>query len=265
MHIRLYDGWNYFRMIVEKDMTSLAPRRLYQDMRDDNGVLHIWVWDGKGARAARQEIFPDYKAKRKAAANDIYASIEYCRQMLVHTTAYSIEVPGFEGDDVIAALVDHYTQQGAQRIEVFSNDFDLSALAAGRPHVIGGWRVRDDVKPEDVQTYKTFKGDPSDNIPGVKSFGDKCWAAADKKVLRSIALACLRQKPVDQLLPHMFLEEVRGEQSIKNWILENQELIAAMWTVTGFIPVSQGALVDYMQRPLHNPAKIEEMLKLFLL
>jgi hypothetical protein len=26
----------------------------------------------------------------------------------------------------------------------------------------------------------------------VKGFGEKCWDAADKKVLRSIALACVR-------------------------------------------------------------------------
>lgn len=265
MHIRLYDGWNYFRMIVEKDMTSLAPRRLYQDMRDASNVLHIWVWDGRGARAVRQAIFPDYKTKRKPAANDIQASIEYFRQMLTHTTAYSIEIPGFEGDDVIAALVDHYTTAGAQRIEIYSNDYDLAQLQAGRPHIIGGWRPHENVQPHEIQTYKTFCGDSSDTICGVKGFGEKCWDSADKKVLRSIALACVREKSIDELVPHMFLEPVRGENSVKNWVLENQEKIAQMWTITGFIPLPDGALVDNMKRPLHDPAKVEEHLKMFLL
>lgn len=265
MKIRIYDGWNYFRMIVEKDMTSLAPRRLYQDMLQASDYLHLWVWDGRGARAARQEIFPEYKSKRKPAANDIHASIDFFRGLLQHTTAYSIEVPGYEGDDVIAALVDHYTSAGATQIEIFSNDFDLAALATGRPHVIGGWRPKEGVPPDMVQTYKTFCGDPSDCVPGVKGFGQKAWEASDKKVLRSIALACANGNPIDQLLPHMFLEPVRGEQSIKAWIEANQEMIAAMWTITGFIPIHTGRLVDNMTRPIHDPSKLEGEFRKFLL
>lgn len=265
MKVRLYDGWNYFRMIVEKDMTSLAPRRLYHEMLQASDYLHIWVWDGRGARAMRQEIFPLYKTKRKPPTTDIRDSIEYFRELLQHTTAHSIEVPGYEGDDVIAALVNHYHANGATSIEIFSNDFDLAALSAVSPIVIGGWRPKEGVAPHEVQTYKTWCGDPSDTIPGVKGFGAKAWECADKKVLRAIALACLQQKPIDDLVQYMFLEPVRGEQSIKQWVVDNTETIAAMWTITGFLPVDMGKLVDNLKRPIHDPVKIEQQLKRFLL
>lgn len=267
MIIKLYDGNNYFRLIVEKDQTSLAPRHLYQTMRDDAGALHIWVWDGRGSRDARQAIWPDYKSKRVPAHSDIYASINYFKDLLKHSTAYQITVPGFEADDVIAALVDYYTQQGAKQIQIMSNDFDLAALAAGRPHVIGGWRPRDNVPPDAVHAYKTFCGDPSDCIPGVKGFGEKAWDAADRKVLRSIALACVRGLPIDELVPHMFLPDAnpRGAESIKAWVLANPDKIAAMYQCVAFLPVKQGVLIDNLQRPIHDPLKVEQHLGAFLL
>jgi hypothetical protein len=265
LKIKLYDGFNYFRMVVEKDLTSLAPRRLYQDMLQAPDYLHLWVWDGRGARAARQEIFPAYKTKRKPPTDDIRDSIQYFREMLINTTAYSVEVPGYEGDDVIAALTDHYIKLGAKGVEIYSNDFDLAQLQALSPVVVGGWRPKEGIAPHEVQTYKTFCGDPSDTIPGIKGFGQKAWEASDKKVLRAIALAALQQKSIEELVPHIFLEPVRGEQQLKTRILESAEDIAAMWVITGFLPVPQGHLVQYMQRPLHDPAKVEQHLKRFLL
>lgn len=265
MIVKLYDGSNYYRLIIEKDPTSLAPRKLYQDMVAEPNALHLWCWDGPGSRDARQQIWPDYKTKRIAAVNDVYASMDHFRDLLKHSTAYSIRVPGYEADDVIAALVEHYTAQNVSQIQILSNDFDLAALTAGRPHVIGGWRPRDNVPGDVVHIYKTFCGDPSDCIPGVKNFGEKAWEAADKKVLRSIALACVREKPIDELLPHMFTEKVRGEEGIKAWIAANTDQISRMYQCIAFIPISSAFLTDYMQRPIHDPYKIEGELRKFLL
>lgn len=265
MLIKLYDGSNYFRLVIEKDPTSLAPRLLYQNMVAEPGALHIWVWDGAGSRDARQQIWPDYKTKRVAAASDIYASMDYFRELLKHSTAYNIRIPGYEADDVIAALVEYYTTQGAKQIQILSNDFDLAALAAGRPHVIGGWRPRDNVPADAVQAYKTFVGDPSDCIPGVKGFGEKAWDAADKKVLRAIALACVREQPIDELIKHMFLEPVRGEASIKAWVAENTDSISRMFQCIAPIPVKMSTLVDHMERPIHDPVKVEAELRKFML
>jgi hypothetical protein len=264
MIVKIYDGNNYWRTQIEKDFTSLAPRRMLQDMAQDSGSLHIWTWDGRGSRDARQAIWPDYKTKRHAASIDIYASLELFRELLQSSTAYQITLPGFEADDVIAALVEHYYPSASQ-IQVFSNDLDLMALAAHRPKVIGGWRAKEGVSAEQIHTYKVFCGDPSDCIPGVKGFGAKAWEAADKKVLRSISLACVRDQPVDELIKHMFLGESRGQESIKAWVLANTETIAKMHMVVDFLPVPRGALVDNMLRPIPDPAKIEAKLQEFLL
>lgn len=264
--VKLYDGNNFFRMMVEKDQTSLAPRRLYQEMAAETGALHIWTWDGKGSRAARQAIWPDYKTKRKPAANDIYASLDFFRELLGHSTAYQITIPGFEADDVIKALTDHYLSMGSPQVQIYTNDLDLMALAAGREtKVIGGWNPKEGVAADEVHTFKVWCGDPSDCIPGVKGFGLKSWEAADHKILRAISLACIREKPLDDLLKNMWLSESRGQESIKAWVQENQSTIAAMHQCVDFIPVPPRYLVEYMKRPIHDPAKIEASLRQFLL
>lgn len=264
--VKLYDSNNFFRMVVEKDQTSLAPRRLYQEMAQDAGSLHIWCWDGRGSREARQGIWPDYKTKRKPATTDIYASLEFFRELLQHSTAYQITIPGFEADDVIKALTDHYLSMGSPQVQIYTNDLDLMALAAGREDkVIGGWNPKEGVAAHEIHTFKTWCGDPSDCIPGVKGFGMKAWEAADHKILRAISLACVREKPIDELVKHMFLSESRGQEAIKSWVLANTSTIAAMHQCVDFIPVPARHLVEHMKRPIHDPAKIEASLRQFLL
>jgi hypothetical protein len=260
--VRLYDGFNYFRAVVETDQTSLAPRRLYQDMVRESGVLHVWLWDGVGSRKRRQAIFPAYKAKRLPPAEDIHSSIMLFRDLLKHSTAYQLELEGIEADDLIATLVDHYAPQ-AKRVEIFSNDYDLMALT--RANVFCGAKPKDGVKVEDIQTYKAFVGDPSDGVPGVKGFGAKAWEAADKKVLRNIAVAAVDGQPFDHLLPLMFRGDVRGEASIKAWITANAADLSAMYRIVGFMPVSVAACTNAIYRPIHDPERVQAMLKEFLL
>lgn len=258
MIVKLYDAFNYYRAIAEKDPTSLAPRKLYQDMVAQAGTLHVWVYDGKGARKRRQAIFPGYKAKRPPTPSDIQASMQFFQELLVHSTAYQIQMPGIEADDVIATLVAHYAPM-AQRVEIYSNDYDLMPLTGG--NVFCGAIAKEGVKTQDIQVYKAFVGDSSDEVPGVKGFGKAAWAAADVGVLRAIALG----GDLDKLLPLMFRSEARGEQSIKTWITENREQLTAMWTIVGFLPPSISEVTSAIQRPIHDPVRIEAMLRDLLL
>lgn len=267
MKVRLYDGWNYIRMSTETDITSLTPRRLYQDMVDAPEVLHIWVWDGRGARKMRQEIFPAYKTKRKPAANDIYATMQLFRDLLQHSPGYSIELEGFEADDIIAALVEHYAVDANNTVEIYSNDFDLMALTAGRTNVFCGAKPKKGVDPKDVQIYKAFFGDPSDDVPGVKGFGQAAWDASDKRILHNIAACAVsgKDEALEGLLSKMFRDEVRNERSIKAWIKANLDQLAAMVAVVGFIPVSLAIITDNVKRPIPNPEKVDEILKQYML
>lgn len=263
--IKLYDGWNFIRMNAEKDLTSLTPRRLYMDQCAQADYLHIWVWDGRGARRARQEIYPAYKSKRKPPSSEIYGAMQLWRDLLPHTTAYSIEVPGYEADDVIAHLVNHYGEMRPKEIQILSNDYDLAHLNYQRPYVYGGWKPKDDVKPEEVRLYKTFVGDSADTIAGVPNFGKGAWAAADKAVLRQIAMAAYLERDYSHLIDKLFPTKVRGGEQLKARILAMPEVLRQMWIVTGPIALTTAQLTDNMIRPIHNPQKVEEILRQFLL
>lgn len=266
MKVRLYDGWNAIRIATEKDQSSLSPRRLYHEMIGAPDVLQVWVWDGAGSRKTRQAIFPGYKAKRLPAQSDVYATMLLWRDILKHSIAYSVEVAGAEADDVIAALVKHYAPT-ATSVEIISNDYDLMALTAGRPNVFSGANKKDHVKPEDIQIYKSFAGDSSDEVPGVKGFGEKSWLAADKRVLHNIAHAAVTGDPhtVTGLTPFMFSGESRGQTGIKAWINENWATLAAMYRCVGFLPIPVATITDAIHRPIHNDAAVQALFKEYFL
>lgn len=172
MTIQIYDGNNFFRRILE---VGGDPRSIFNDFVGAVDEKRIVVWDGPHALKARRDIYPEYKANRTKPKTDIYVNFDMIREVLKHTYAIQVRVPGFEADDVIAELV-----KGEVDVHIHSNDRDFLALGVPCDATpIPG------VAAEDIRLYKTMVGDSSDNIPGCKGFGAKAWAEADPEGLRA--------------------------------------------------------------------------------
>ena len=150
-------------------------------------------WVNDAGSSGREELLESYKANRVALPeeeqHDFDTGVERVHQILDGYRIPTIELDGFEADDVIATLA----KQGAERaleVCIVSGDKDLLQLV--RPHiwVLNPWhgppgrttekwygvenvRERLGVPAERVVDYLALVGDTADNVPGVRGIGDK--------------------------------------------------------------------------------------------
>lgn len=136
----------------------------------------------------RNKMFEEYKATRKAAPDDLYAQIPRIKEIL---EAFKVPVfmkAGFEGDDIIGTVA-HTIEEKEKDVKVIivSGDLDTLQLVSGVTSVYTMKRKITDTiiyneravkekygfKPEYTIDYKGLRGDPSDNIPGVRGVGEK--------------------------------------------------------------------------------------------
>ncbi len=142
------------------------------------------IFDAKGDNF-RNEIFPDYKANRPSPPEDLVPQFGLIRQAVVAFGLPSIELAGYEADDLIATYTRLATEAGAE-VTVIASDKDLMQLVDGRVSLfdtmkdrrIGAAEVVEKfgVPPEKVVDVQALAGDPVDNVPGVPGIGVKTAA-----------------------------------------------------------------------------------------
>jgi 5'-3' exonuclease len=99
-------------------------------------------------------------------------SLQVARDAFSLTSAIQVTVPYYEADDVIVTLTRKH--QDSYRVTVDTSDRDMWCLSDHR-NVSVTCNPIQEVMPRDVQLYKALVGDTSDQIPGVRLFGDKAW------------------------------------------------------------------------------------------
>lgn len=173
--ILIYDMNNWIRVKIAESLGGASLFTLWQELlANANQKDFIFcVFDGVNSRKKRKEIYPEYKAKRKAADQSIYDSMKFFKQLLrfAPSNVRTIEVPEYEADDVIANITVNMCQPD-DKVDIISTDRDLTQLRI-LPNV--GTLKEPLVEPKWVKTYKCFVGDPSDNIKGIVGFGDATW------------------------------------------------------------------------------------------
>lgn len=135
----------------------------------------------------RHEKFKAYKAQRVKQPDIFYEQIPIIKDVVRSFNIKIFECPGFEADDVIATLVKHPSVEKIKSV-VVTGDMDTLQLVDENTVVYAANRgladtitytpdeVRrkyDGLSPNQVVDYKALRGDPSDNIPGVKGIGEK--------------------------------------------------------------------------------------------
>ncbi len=149
-------------------------------VREERPDYLVVVFDAPG-ETFRHRLYPDYKAHRDAQPEDLSAQIPVVRELIDAYGIAMLEVPDFEADDVIAALVDRAPDDA--QVAIVSTDRDLMQLVGERVSLLDGIRDRRygpaeveerfGVPPQRVLDVRALVGDPSDNIPGVKGIGQK--------------------------------------------------------------------------------------------
>lgn len=255
MMFDIYDGLNFVRTRLETGGSTVG-QLYHQHAPPTYGKVSIWVWDGKGGNDRRRAIFPEYKAKRKPASDDMYRQIGMFKDLMEHSETYQITIPGYEGDDVISALAEIYRK--TEDVYIYSTDKDLRQFYGGSVTGMatplkgyGGEFVDDKF----VRLYKALVGDPSDNIKGIAGFGQKAF------------FECNKERIQDKFERGIFELDEQDHVATKVilWSKENTELLKTMWSIVGFFPIDLTALSNHMKPCQYNPAAVAETMKRFML
>ena len=135
----------------------------------------------------RHEKYAAYKANRTKADDDLYAQIPRVKEVVKAFNIPIYEQAGFEADDVIGTIAKKMSSDGQIETIIVTGDMDTLQLVNDHTKVYAMRRGLTDsvlfdearvfekytLTPKQLIDYKGLRGDPSDNIPGVKGIGEK--------------------------------------------------------------------------------------------
>ena len=146
---------------------------------------HIAVIFDSARKNFRNEIYKEYKANREDAPEDLIPQFDYIRKAVNAFNLPSIEMQGFEADDIIATFKNSAKKQNI-KVTIVSSDKDLMQLVDDqtkmfdpmKEKLIGPKEVKEKfgVTPDKVIDVQSLAGDSVDNIPGVPGIGIKTAA-----------------------------------------------------------------------------------------
>lgn len=136
----------------------------------------------------RHEVYESYKAGRKKADDALVKQLERSKDVFGAFNIPMYSVPGFEADDMLGTIVEKLKNNPEIEIIIASGDMDTLQLVSGTKVKVFTLKkgINDTILydekavmerfgfgPEIIPDYKGFRGDPSDNIPGIKGIGEK--------------------------------------------------------------------------------------------
>ncbi|MFI5937566.1 5'-3' exonuclease H3TH domain-containing protein [Actinoplanes sp. NPDC051494] len=136
--------------------------------------------------SARRADFPGYKAHRPAKAADLAEQLAGAPELLTAAGIRTVVPPAYEADDVLASAAAAARTAGWRSV-LMTSDRDSFALIDDHTSVL---RIRNGgldeavlvdhaglselcgVEPWQYRDFAALRGDPSDNLPGVRGFGE---------------------------------------------------------------------------------------------
>jgi DNA polymerase-1 len=189
--------------------------KVLKDYRPDYLIV---VFDSK-APTFRSQVYQQYKANRPAMPEGLVPQIPYIKKIMQAYRIATLEIEGYEADDVIGTLAKKLESEAD--VVIITGDKDILQLVSDRTEVYDTMKEkrfkvdqviqRFGVPPEQVVEVMGLSGDSIDNIPGVPGIGEKT-AIELIKAFGSIEnlLAHLEQVPRKKLRENL---ETYGEQA----------------------------------------------------
>src|SRR3981189_2823680 len=190
--------------------------KLLRDMPPDNRPTHLAIIFDKSEVTFRNKLYPDYKAHRAPAPDDLIPQFPLIREAVRAFDLPCLEQIGFEADDLIATYVREACELGATST-IVASDKDLMQLVTDRvvmydtmkdrrigiPEVIEKFGV----PPDKVIEVQSLIGDSTDNVPGVPGIGVKTAAQligeyGDLETLLARATEIKQEKRRQALVEH---------------------------------------------------------------
>lgn len=146
----------------------------------------VLTLDKKGP-TFRHETYTEYKATRVKAPDELYEQIPLVKEIAKAFNIPIFELSGFEADDLIGTICEKTNSEMNLEKIIITGDMDTLQLINDKTKVYTmsrglsdsvlygdeQVRARYNLNPNQIIDYKALRGDPSDNIPGVKGIGEK--------------------------------------------------------------------------------------------
>jgi len=159
--------------------------KLVEDVRDAGEVDYFAVIFDAARKTFRNDIYPEYKAHRPPAPEDLVPQFPLVKRASEAFNLATIEMPGYEADDIIASYA-RLAREAGMLVTIVSSDKDLMQLVGGGVGMHDPMKQRDigpdqvlekfGVGPDRVIDVQALCGDATDNVPGVPGIGIKTAA-----------------------------------------------------------------------------------------
>jgi DNA polymerase-1 len=160
--------------------------KFLEEMKGAEAPTHLAVIFDKSEITFRNELFPEYKAHRPPAPEDLAPQFPLIRDATRAFNLPCIEMAGFEADDLIATYARQAAASGAT-VKIVSSDKDLMQLIVDgiiqlydpmKNRALGPEAVFEKfgVSPDKVIDAQALIGDSIDNVPGAPGIGPKTAA-----------------------------------------------------------------------------------------
>lgn len=183
----------------------------------------------------RHQEFDHYKATRVKADQELYDQFPRVKEVVRALNIPIYEIEGFEADDVLGTLAEHICQQHPNHdcdVMIATGDLDTLQLINQCVKVytlrkgITDTAIYDEkavldrygLTPKQMISYKALRGDPSDNIKGVKGIGEKTASDLIKEFgdLENLYKAIKSGKGIESIKPRILKLLVDGEQDARD-------------------------------------------------
>ena len=230
----------------------------------------VFAFDESLENSARKAIYPEYKANRSPAPEELKRQFGWCRDWLEALGISHVSSPGWEADDLIGSLANFHRRTDLP-VAILTADKDLAQLI-GESDL---WWSYDDnrrldyravsrkfgVAPGQIAEWLALTGDKVDNIPGIPEVGPKTAT----RLLRKFGSLENLKRELHQIEAMKFRYAARVQQSL----IDNQALLDVGIRLTRIncgldemrdVNIMRGAadtraLEDMMQRQAFEPAR----------
>ena len=162
------NAWLGFTDFVHQLLTVEKPREL------------VFAFDRSLRSSLRHEIYPEYKANRPPAPEELKRQFRWCEEWVRALGFSAVSSTRYEADDLIGSLAERHRSE-QRRIVILTADKDLAQLVRGQDlwwNWYGGqqrgYRAihrHFGVRPEQIADQLALAGDKVDNIPGIPGIG----------------------------------------------------------------------------------------------
>lgn len=199
-HAILHRAWHALPPLTTKDGTLVSgaygfTSTLLKAIREFDPEYLVVTFDLEGP-TFRHEEYEDYKGTREEQPDELYEQIPIIEEILEAMDIPVLTAKGVEADDVIGTVTRLANEKDASLESIIvTGDLDTLQLVDGRTKVFTMRKGMSDIviydeeavmdryglRPDQMIDYKALRGDPSDNIPGVKGIGEKTGADLIRK------------------------------------------------------------------------------------